>query len=179
MATLLDTSDLRENIETDLIDAALQRLNEAAELLVIQRGGPLSSDTKTYIINSSDYPDGRDKFITLSRPPGSISSISEQIFSSDPVILDATDYDIIGSNLERLNDGTNPRSCWGHKVIIIYVPEDNEAIRKGVIIDLVKAAVAYQGVSEEKAGDFSMKAPAFRAEREAILSRLNPSFRFA
>ena len=179
MANLLTTAQVREHVETDLVDDALGRLNDAADLRVIQRGGPLANETDTFVVDSNDYPEGRDKSIFLERLPGAISSVSEQIFDNTPVVLAADDYYQVGTQLERRDDGTNPRSRWGHRVIVAYVPESDEAIRKQIIIDLIKLEVAYQGVAKEKAGDYSMEAPDYQAEQERILSQLAPEYTFA
>lgn len=180
MANLLSTAELREHIETDLLDAALGRLNESADFRVIERAGPVASETESFIIfKPNDYPDGRDRVLTLERSPGVITSISEQLFDNTPVILSVDDYSVIGDQLERLNDGTNPRFYWGHRVIVVYAPVDNTTVRKGVIIDLVKLEVAYQGVASEKAGDYSMSAPEYLKAREAVLDALKPIFSFS
>lgn len=180
MATLLTVTEVRDHVETDLIDSALTRLNESADAQVIRRAGPLSVEVDTFnIVKPNDYPDGRDRVLTLNRTPDSLTSITEQIFDNAPVTLSADDYDLIADQLERLNDGTNPRYYWGHKVIVTYAPVDTTAERKEAIIALIKAAVAYQGVKGEKAGDYSMSAPEYRLEREAILNTLIPNYSFS
>ena len=183
MATLLTVAQVREHVETDLIDSALTRLNNSADAQVIRRAGLLASETDDFVIvNANDYPLGRDRVLTLKRPlgnTGTITSISEQFFDNTPVLLSADDYSLIGDQLERLNDGTNPGYYWGHRVIVIYAPEDDTAIREDAIIALIKLSVAYQGVKAEKAGDYSMSAPDYKAERDAVLNTLVPNFSFS
>lgn len=180
MANLLTTDQLREHLETDLINDALGRLNDAADALVIQRAGPVATKTDNFvIIRPNDYPQGRDRVLTLERELGSITSITEQFFDNTPVVLSADDYSVIDNQLERLNDGTNPGWYWGHRVTVVYAPEDTTAIRKIAVVDLVKLEVAYQGVASEKAGDYSMTAPEYRTAKEAILNTLIPNYIFA
>ena len=179
MANLLTTDELREHLETDLVEAALARLNDDAQARVDEHAGPLATETDIFQVVSADYPDGRDRVISLTRPLDSVTNVTEQIFDADPVVLAVDDYFISGNQLQRLTTGTNPRTYWGHKVTVVYAPVNNEATRKGVIIDLVKLAVAYQGVKADGAGDYRMTAPAYKAARAEVLDALTPTYSFA
>ena len=179
MATLLTIADVRTHVETDLTDPALTRLNDDADATVIERFGPLDTDTEQFFVNSGDYPNGRDKFINLSRKPANVTSITEQFFDNAATVLSADDYELVGSQLRRLDTGTNPGTVWGHVVNVVFVPYDTTKTRKVVIIDLIKLEVEYRGLSSEAAGDYKMSAPKYHDEKEAILKRLAPRLGFA
>lgn len=179
MALLISLAELKTHIEAELADAALTQLLNAADQAVIQRYGAISSQVDEYVIDSDAYPDGRDKYVVLTRKPASITSITEQMFSGDADTLAADDYDWRGLMVERLADGTNGRNRWGHRVVVTYVPYDDTHQRIPVIVNLVKLELAYRGLQAEKAGDYSMTATDYRQERERILGSLAPGADFA
>ena len=180
MATLLSATELREHIETDLEDSALDRYNDDADSDVILRYGPVATESQVFDINPNDYPFGRDVFLNLKRKAASITSITEQVLNETPVVLDATDYQLLeGSRIERLDTGVNARNLWGQRVTVTYAPVDTTAKRKGVIIALVKLDVNYDGFGEERSGDHWAKTENYNADREAVFKRLEPSPSFA
>jgi hypothetical protein len=176
---LLTLAQLKEHVEAELADDALQRLLDAAEQTVEQRFGAIATQVDEYVVNEDQYPEGRDKAVALTREASSITSVTEQMFSADPDTLAADDYDLRGLVLERLDTGTNPRGKWGHRVVVTYVPFDDTSQRIPVIVNLVKLELAYRGLSAEKAGDYSMTARQYHQERESILGALKPGLNFA
>lgn len=181
MANLLSNAEVKQHVETDLVDDAVTRLNDDADATVIDRFGPLDTDMEQFFVDSRDYPNGRDKFINLSRKPASIATITEQFFDNTPTTLSADDYELVGSQLRRLDTGTNPGTVWGHVVNVTFVPDDTTKTRKVVIIDLIKLEVEYRGLETEWAGDYKMQAPAvgYHAAKEEILKRLVSRLGFA
>ena len=180
MATLLTVTELREHIETDLINDALERYNDDVDSDIILRYGPVATETEIFDINPDDYPSGRDKFLSLKRKATSITSITEQVLNDTPDTLDASDFQLLEERrLERLDTGIAPRNLWGQRVTVVSVPVDTTAKRKGVIIAIVKMDVIYNGFSEERSGDHWSSTAAYNADREAAFKRLEPSPRIA
>ncbi len=168
---ILNNAQLGEHIEHDLSDNALQRLNDADTAEILRRFEAL--DTVTELLP------GGEKMLILKQKLGSdgITSVTETVGTTDTVLA-ADDYRLWygGAMLERLEDGTNPRSRWGDRVSVVYVPEDRLAQRRLVLIQLVKLAFEYRGLKSEAvgAGDHSMTALDYTTERENILRSLVP-----
>lgn len=172
MAILL-VGEFREHVTTALGDDALQRLLDAAEAEIVRFVGDSGTGAVT------DIRDGRGRFVTLSRPAASITSITEAHWSTDTVLA-ADDYLLHPSGLviERLPGGTHSRSHWHGRVTVVYVPVDDEAIRIAVQLDLVNLALNYSpGAGMEVIGSwteqFNQAVGANRGEANAILSRLD------
>lgn len=176
---LLTLVQLKEHIEAELADDALQRLLDAAEQTVEERFGVVTLQVDKYVVDDSLYPEGRDQSVILTREAGSITTVTEQLFSAAADTLAADDYDLRGLLLERLDTGTNPRQKWGHRVIVTYVPFDDSSQRIPVIVNLVKLELAYRGQKSEKAGDYNMDSREYHKERESILGALKRGLNFA
>lgn len=176
---LLTLEKLKEHIEAELADDALQRLLDAAEQTVEERFGVVTVQVDEYVVDDNSYPDGRDGSVILTRKAGSITTVTEQLFSAAADTLAADDYDLRGLILERLDTGTNPRQKWGHRVIVTYVPFNDTAQRIPVIVNLVKLELAYRGLKSEKAGDYNMDSRQYHQERESILGALKKGLSFA
>ena len=168
---ILDPGEFREHVTTALEDDALQRLLDAAEAEIVRFAGEPGAAT--------DIRDGRGRFVTLSRPAASITSITETPWSTGTTLA-ADDYLLYPSGLviERLPGGTHSRSHWHGRVTVVYTPVDDEAIRVGVQLDLVNLALNYSpGAGMEVIGSwteqFNQAVGANRGEADAILSRLD------
>jgi len=149
---------VREHIETDLVDDALQRLIDAAE-------EDLGSETA---VPEQFIGLGR-RILFLRRPASSISSVVEHASDGD-VTLAASDYKLFSDKmLERLTAGTNPASCWEEKVTVTYVPNDLKR-RTQAALDLVRLSAERRAVSSEGSGDYRMTAPDWEAERKKVLA---------
>ena len=170
---ILTVDELREHVNTGLGDDALQRLLDASEYLIVERAGPAGART--------EIAGGGYRFVTVSRPIGSIGSIKEVVGDSE-LTLAADDYLVRYGDLvvERLQYGTNSRSTWDRRVEVTYTPEDDAALRADVQIDLIRAGLSYNpGLTGEQLGAWSAQYAANSvwnnaAERESILSRLDP-----
>ena len=174
---ILSVSELREHVNTDLGDDALQRLLDAAEWAIVNRAGATGARTE---IASGGY-----RFIVLARPAASISSVVETAGWSDSVgasdiTLAADDY-LVGAGemlIERLITGTNQRSVWGARVTTVYTPVDDDPVRIECQIALCQLALNYQpGLAEETIGTWTERftnnsAWSNQAERDSILERL-------
>ena len=165
---ILSNAQLQEHVETDLSDNALQRINDAETAEIIRRFGDY--DTATELLP------GGEVMLVLSQKAGSFTSVTETVSDTDTALA-ADDYRLwYGAMLERLDDGTNPRSTWGDRVSVVYVPEDKLPQRRLVLINLVKLAIEYRGLKSEDigAGDYRMTQLQYNEERENILRSLVP-----
>jgi hypothetical protein len=167
-ATLLTVAQLHEHVETDLPDAALQRILDAEEAEIILRHGAHAT--------ASEMLPGGGEWLVLTRAAASITSITETV-DDVSTVLAADDYLAWdGSRLQRLDTGTNARSCWGERVTAVYIPLSQVAQRTLVLIQLCKLAIVYNGLKTESVGqgDHSETAMDYNAERAALLRSLSP-----
>ncbi len=163
---ILNNAQLGEHIEHDLSDNALQQLNDAETAEILRRFGSVTTATEL-------LPGGTRRLI-LAQKAASFTTVTETVGYTSTALA-ADDYRLwYGAMLERLDDGTNPRSCWGNRVSVVYVPEDRLAQRRLVLINLVKLALEYKGLKTEDvgAGDYRMTALEYNAERENLLRSL-------
>lgn len=159
---------IREHTETDLSTEALQTLIDAAYADVDAIAGPLSEITKDYTFHY--WATTR---LHLLRPAASITEIQEGPAINALTTVASTDYTLLtgGWIIERHNQG------WRWYVRVRYIPVQDVGRRDGVVIDLVKLALQYQGVQSENAGDYSATHPDYAIERSKLLGRLITSSR--
>jgi len=167
----LTVAQFREHLETDLLEAALQRHIDDAEQEIDRKVGALATETD-YARNV-----GSANALFLKRRAFTITTVVEELEATEgtftPTTLDPTDHRLIeGHQLVRLSSGVNPRATWGDLVTIIYVPEDDTAMRLGVTIDLVKLAVQFSGLDSEKVGDWSVSQSKYAAKKTEVLQKL-------
>ncbi len=167
--TILSATQLREHIETDLGDTALDRLAAAAESLIEAVIGPVSART--------DDLKGGVKRIYTTAAVTTITSIKERDFADDDqVTLSANDWrKEAGFRFIRLNNGDNARELWAEEVEIIYAPEVDTGMIQGVQITLVKQAVVYSGAQRETFGDVDFWHPDLADSTKDALLPLNNS----
>jgi hypothetical protein len=168
---LLTATQVRDHIETDLIDEALERLINDADAEIIRRLGAAATHTDTLL--------GGDKNVWLTRKATSVTSIVERVRTTAEGVTETTlvsdDYHFLddGYRIERLPDGTNAQSEWQGEVIVTYVPETETYQRTRLLIDLVRLSVSYHGGAKCKAGDVSIEGPAdYQRERDRLFSGL-------
>ena len=174
----LTVAQFREHLETDLLDAALQRYIDDAEGEIVKVAGALATETdqvKHAIAANS---------IFLKRSASTVTTVVEELEGPGgtltPTTLDPTDYRLVGDyQLMRLSSGVNPRATWADFVTIIYVPDSDAAMRLGVTVDLVKLAVQFSGLDSEKVGDWSASQSKHEAKKAEALKRLTAGFPFA
>jgi len=166
--SLATIAEVRNHVETDLVDIALQQLIDDAELEIDVRIGEVDEQIDE-IENEEPFP----SLIFPSRKVSSVTSIIEEI-GDDITTLEDDDFRLRqgGAAIERLSTGTNPRSTWGEIITVEYEPIDDTARRKRVIIDLVKLAVNYNALDSERIGDYSATSKKYEDERAALINRL-------
>lgn len=169
--SLLSPAELKEHVETDLGTSALQRLLDDAEGDIVARYGENAAEV--------DDLTGDGQLLFLTRRAGSITAVTERIYQTD-FVLASNDYILRfrGGAMERLVAGSNPRYRWAPRVRVEYVPVDDTARRKRVIIDLCRLAVAHTGLQLSRDGDHDQRQfDDYQGEREAIMSTLNAGAR--
>lgn len=155
MPTLLTFAEVRAHVESDISDAALTQVIEAADAEIIRRLGPVATQTEVL--------SGGDRFLHLARAATAITSASERwtvdgVGITTQAIL-ADDYRLVsdGRRLERLFTGTYPASDWQGEVTLVYVPEDTTAERKLLLVNLVKIDLAVSGLLSDRVGDLGVQ----------------------
>lgn len=174
MARIITVPALKEHIETDLGEAALQRLIDDADQAVVDRYGVHGSATDTL----TEEVDGGERFVFLRRSAASISSVTEYTTGTTNRTLAAGDYRLRfgGRALERLTTGDTPASVWGYRVDVAYlVATDENVRRRRVVIDLVKLAMKYDALKSEQAGDYRSQSVDYQDERERLITELGRS----
>lgn len=177
MAAILQPGDIKDVFPTDIPDAAIRRLIDAAEESIDSRYGARASSDQT------DAGDGGMEIFPLSRPAATITSVTERLATTDTVLA-ADDYESLhgGRILRRLSDGTNGAiirlgaAIWGDRVTVVYKPVSDDNQRKRVVIDLVKLSIRYDATTSTRDGDHSESRPGYEKERESILGSLSPAF---
>jgi hypothetical protein len=164
---ILSVAEIKEHIETGLGEGALKRIIDAETAEIERRFGVVA--TATELIASKD-----DEYVILQQKRVTITSVTETVDDTSTV-LSADDYRVWnGAMLQRLDDGTNPRSLWGDRVSVVYVPEDRSDQRALVLVQLVTLAIEYKGLKTEDvgSGDYRMTALEYNVERENLLRSL-------
>lgn len=164
----LTLAEVRQHVNTALDDPAVQRLIDDAYGEIERRYGVLTEITK--LVRGG----GTRLFPTRPIDEGQTITVKETV--ADVVTtLAADDFRVWhgGRMIERLDDGTNPRTTWGHPVEITYTPIGDA--RDRVAVDLVKLAIQYEGVKSESIDAYSSSNLDYDAERERLLASLAPS----
>lgn len=159
---ILTTAEVRQHVETDLVDGALERLIDDADQEIIDRLGALSSETEVL--------DGGGALLHLSRKASAISSAVERIDETD-YTLAASDYGLLGDGrrVERRQGSGYPASLWRGRVTVAYTPADETATRKRLLADLVKLAAVYQATSGLSVGGTRVDHVDYLKERERLI----------
>lgn len=168
---------LKERFETDISDAELQRvLDNANEDVLNQWGSHADAGTPLTVLLV-----GGANAIFLDRPITVITSVTETVsgtggFGETTTVLAADDYRIWfdGRALTRLFDGTNPRTVWGSRVEVVYVPLDDNNQRQEVILKMSILDLQYTGVKQERIGDYSATYYEHQMERQKLVNSLRP-----
>lgn len=169
MSSLVSPADVRVLVQTSVPDADLQSLIDRVESEVVRHFGPhyATGQTVTEMLDTKNMGS-----LYLRRRLSAVTSIKEQSLSATTtLVLTSVQYRVWGEQgrVERLPRG----SSWADLVEITYTPENDNARRKSVIIDLVRLALSRTVMrSESVGGEYSYSAPEWEQERAGILSRL-------
>jgi hypothetical protein len=168
---------LKEHVETDLSTIALQRLIDAANNDITERYGSFSEVTEEYDMTVDRWEIRRDRIWTRQQIK-SVTLLEEgfTLKTTDLValVLD-TDFFVVfeGQAVERID------TMFRRRVRITYVPQvANESQRDRVIIDLCKLMLQWNGLQNERIGDWSGQVGDYETQRRKILSTLSIGRRF-
>jgi len=170
--SLLSVAELQAQVETDLANATLQIIIDAAEREITEQIGPTTGYVKDY---------DAVQYVTEIRFPVEADTVTTAVEytdgQSDPTktTLAADDYEISedGWWLRRLSDGTNQRSSWGWHVVITFEPVADTDRRKQAAVQLSRLQIVHTGYSRERAGDWAATNLDYRREKGRILSDLD------
>jgi len=167
---LLTVTQLREHVESDLPDAALERILDAEDAEIVRRFGALASESEELA--------GDARLLFLRRHAAAVTTVTEtEADNATVTTLAANDFRQWGGGiLERLATGDHPRAAWGPVVTVAYTPEDDSTERTHVLIQLCQLAARYTGAQHESVGqgDYAVTLPDYRRERERLLLGLAP-----
>ena len=165
---LVGTAMLRENVETNLSDSALERLIDDADAEVVRYCGPHNQDGPVEEI----FPGGSIRLFP-NRAVESVEKVTETV-GAISMDLSPDDYRSWygGRMLERLASGAHPRPYWGERVLLRYTPVSTDDQRRMGIIRLVQLGIQYSGVQSERVGPYSVQSLDYTRERDAILKQL-------
>lgn len=165
MAVTVD--DLRERLESDMEDAVLQRILDAAVEDIAEHAGSATSVTEVHSALGAPT-------IALGRPASSITSIKERLsLTSDEVTLASDDYRQDGPyKLARIPGGTNSSTYWGKRVEVIYAPDADADLRDRVTLDLAVMDAEFQAADTSAEGDHSESQDDFHRRREGLLRQI-------
>ena len=168
---LVTADQVREHIGSNSTDTdeLLTRLIEEADAEVVSRYGPHSIDGPVTEVHG-----GGTFRLFPHRVVKEIAKVTETN-GNVSVVLSDDDYRSWygGRMLQRLADGSHPRSCWGERVELEFTPVDDDAQRRMAIIRLVQLGLPYSGLHSESVGPYSAHNLDYAKEREAILKQLS------
>ena len=178
--SLLSVAELRAQVNTSLTDAQLQAVINREEAELIRHYGAHYVDAETTVTETLS---GGLRNLYLRRPLTSVSSITEYLTSdtTDGTELTAvTDYRVWAAQgrIERmpsyaLQGITSGAAKWGAIVDVVYIPADDNDLRKAAIVDLCRLALERTAMKQESVGgEYSYSAPEWGAARAEILQRL-------
>lgn len=176
--SLLTVAELKAQVRTSLSDSQLQSVIDREEAEVIRLYGAHYVGGSTTV---SETLAGGMKNLYLRRRLTSVTSITEYQTSdatSGTLLTAVSDYRVWAAQgrIERM-PSTNVSGfgvgVWGAIVAIVYVPADDNDLRRAAIIDLCRLALERTAMKTENvAGEYSYTAPEWGEARAEILRRL-------
>jgi hypothetical protein len=170
MPSLLTTTEIREHVDTDLSEAALQRLIDAAEDEITQRYG---AHAEAGTVEEQFYPSAGENFLFPSRKVNTaVAVVITRQLEGESTATTAAASEYVFDDPHRIR--LLAEDVWAdHVVTVTYTPVTDGDRRKGVLIDLVKLACRYEALSSSRMGDMSVNHVEYERERGAILGRLS------
>lgn len=170
MPTILTVDEVREHVESSLVDDALERLIENADQEIIDRLGALASHTE--VLQGEGL-----QVLPLARKASAITSVTEKILDTN-YTLGSDDFELLsdGYSLRRKQGTTEPALSWRGIQTVVYVPIDGTsgelAARKKLLVDLVKLDCEYDAKQADSIGDVSRTSLDHGKERDSLFSRM-------
>ena len=172
MTALITPNQAREHIDTDLGDASLQRIINAADAEITRRYGEHLTANEVFPLGI-----GRDQLYS-DRRITSITSVTEAWPGTDQeIVLVATDdYVLQGKRTIRRVSGGSPGGIFFAPIVkVVYIPFDDTARRTMVTVELVRLAVNSLGIVSSDLGDAKIVMLNQAREREEIMRPLASS----
>ena len=170
VTVLLTKEEVQQHLGSNVAaDEYLQRLIDDADQAVVRRCGPHKIDGSL-----TDVLRGGSVRLFPSQAVEGITSVTETVWDT-ATVLSPDDYRTWygGRMLERLSNGSHPRTFWGERVELEYTPVDTDPQRKMAIIRLVQLGIQYSGLQSERVGPYSAQNLDYAKEREAILKQIS------
>ena len=166
MTVLLSATRARMVVDTKLNDTELETLTAELEAEVVRFFGANYVDASTTVTFTKRV--FGQSYLYLPRKVSSITSVTEE----DATLTEDEDFELSTdqSMLYRLPY----TGVWYGKVVVTYVPYDDNEDRKKVILDLLRLDLARTAMSREDFdGSYNYAAPEdWDVERAKILRRL-------
>ena len=173
MTMLMTLEAIRKNVETSLADEALQVLIDEADAQIIKRFGPHTGDIEEVFEARHRARHGRvyedrntSAYIHLRRIAESVASVIED---GETLTVDE-DYEVVSSG--RAIVRVKNRNVWKRPVTVMYTPQDDTYIRRGVLVDLVKLAVDFDAARARSIGGMNVSYGDFDKMQMMVLRRL-------
>lgn len=163
-STLLPTDQVEVLVQSGLPDSALDIYVNGADYDIIRVAGP-HEGTVRHVIRP-DY----SIYVYLPRPAVTIDSVREWYDYGDEAgatVVPASQYEVLGNGRSI----RRKQARWADNVAVTYIPEDDRAVRVGVLVDLVKWHLAQSGHNRRRRGSLEEE-PRTEADRRRILARL-------
>lgn len=168
--TLLTVAQARMRITTDLDDTDLAAIIADEQAMLVARLGAVPDGATA--ITETHYLDRAQQSVYLHRPVLSVTTVTEAAaIGETAATLTASQYTAISKQgrLIRLDAG----ATWGAVVTVTYVPEDQSAKWRAVLIELVRLAIEQTAMQAESvAGEYSYTAPNWNEARARLYRRL-------
>ena len=166
-STLIATAVVEQLVQSGLPVDALEVIIDAADAEIVRAYGPHDATHVARFYNDTTMT------LYLQHPASAVTEVKEWFSSDDEadvLALAATEYRVIanGRALERVGQ------YWRRNVQVTYTYADN-ARRAQVLVDLVRAELAYSGQSRERVGSYDVSAIP-QQERARILARLRQAY---
>ncbi len=165
--SLVTLAEARALVQTGLTDANLQVIIDRIEAEIVRLFGAHYTNGAGTITETVAGEGLMNLY--LRRPLTSVSSVVED----DEALTQGHDEDYYAypaqGRIERRPSGTK----WGELIAVTYVPADDNALRRDVIIDLLRQALSRTALkSESVAGEYSYTAEDWELARAEIIRRL-------
>ncbi len=164
---LLSAAEVREHVETDVDDAALQRVIDRLDADLVRRAGPHTGPLTETIA-------GRSLSLFLARPIATVTTVREgdPIDGSTPALTVDLDYRLWPNEgrIQRLPAGTR----FDAVAEVVYSPVDDTEQRKRVLLELVRLDLAQSGRAREHIDDYRYAGLDYEEHREALLREIRP-----
>ena len=165
--SLLTIAQLRTEVQTSLLNDALQTIIDREEEQMVDRLGPhyvaATAISETHPVRSGG------KNVYTRRRIQSVSSVAERSPGGDNATVAATNYEVWAGQgrIERISGE------WAARVVVTYIPADDSAKRKQALITLIRLILERTALKQESfAGEHSYTAGDWDAERAQIYRNL-------